>query len=361
MSWFREVPVAILINVRILTTGYNNKTVDSLVMLSPSHVKTLCMQTYFRSSTIDPNNPSKVASVYDFGGSLKKHSPYFEDWLNTGKKSCMEEAKELTGEMAYFAILGCKAEPIVTICDGKPSSQYIDNPFYVNMVVTTPNIKPCMEVFSIHDMTYKTEEDPVNRGIIYKETTCKCGFSSRVVLKCMSVPSDLVMVYDDNPPKDTNKVLCIYSKTHKKVLLILDEPKLVSYKFRLASNSAEVFQICKQEFKDKPFTISSSIKLTNLPNVNINKSLSKLEPLVNWEDEDKNQSVMYKYAKLQVEELAHSFGYGKGYPFYFMKIVDNPLLEKNLKKLHKMLGTSPDQSKLHKFKTKYEKQLKESQ
>lgn len=354
MSWFRESPSGIMINVRIMSTGFNECTVDSLILLSPTNVKSLAMQTYFRASTINPDKPDKVAHVYDFGGSLKKHSPFFDDWYKEPKLSCMEQAKLIDDpEQRYFAMLACTPEPVVTVCDGKLPASYVGNPYVINYEVTTPNIKPCGEVMSIHDMKYATTESKSNRGIIYKWTKCKCGFTSKVVLKCMSTPSDLVLVYDEQPSKPTNKVLAIYSKEHNKCLLVIDDPKLVTYKFKFAGTQAEIFNICKDVLKDKPFILSSNIPLPKLPNSHVNKSLGNVVDLINWDDESKNTSMMRKLCKSQLLTLTKQFGYSKHYVYYYMKVV----MSSNLKELVKLLESTPSKSAVNRFKLKYEEQM----
>ena len=354
MLWFRTTEFGIMINCRIMSTGFNEKTVDSLILLSPSNIKSLVMQTIFRASTIDTDKPDKVAHVFDFGGSLKKHSPYFDQWYTKPQLSCMEKAKSLTDEEErYYAILACKANPVVTICDGKMPVSYLDNPFVIDFVITAPNIKPCKEIMSIHDMKYATTEDKSNRGIIYKHTRCSCGFTSKVVLKCMSTPQDLVELYSENPAKPTNKVLAIYDKRTKKVLVIIDNIKLVTYKFKFANSQNEIFSICKKVLNGKSFTLSSNIALPKLHNAHLNKSLSSVINLINWDDEDKNSGMIRQLAKSQLLVLAKSFGYSKHYVYYFMKAVTN----KNLKELVRLLEDSPTKEQINKFKFKYEEQL----
>lgn len=351
MTWFRSTDSCILVNCRILTTGFNEATVDTLIMLSPTAIKSLAMQTYFRSSTIDPNNPNKIARVYDFGGSLAKHSPFFDDWFNEGKKSCIEEVMAIADEEErHYAILGCEATPIVSVCNGELSSTYRDNPFVIDFQVTG---KPCGEVLGIHDFKYVTTEDKNIKGIIYKWSKCtNCGTVTKVVLKTMTIPSDLIEIYKEDI--DTNRVIALYSKSVKKVLLIIDDTKLVSYKFRFANSQQEIFDICRDVLKDKSFTLASNVNLNKLDNSNLNKDLDILVDMINWEDEDKNTGLIRKLVKHRVDSLAESYGYSRHYTYYFMKIVTNT----NLKEIVKILENKPTKTDINRFKLGYEEQSK---
>ena len=346
MFWFRTVEFAILINIRILTTGYNNKSVDSLILLSPTVIKTLAMQSYFRASTIDPDKPNKVASVYDFGGSLSRHSPYFKDWLNEGKKSCMEEALLLKDEeMVYYAALACKVEPPINICNGELSSVYKDNPYVIDFTVEG---KPCKQALSTSDFKYKTTEDPLRRGIIYKKSMCKnCGCITTVILKTLTLPEELVEVYNEDVKQ--NSINIIVNKTTKQALVIADDLKLQSYKFRICMSQDEIMSYSKKVFKGKTFTVQSNVKMSKIPHTRINKLLDDYVEIVDWykEDPEEHQSIIKKVINMRANYYAEKFNYNPHSTFYFMKLV-TPKNEKQV--VSKLYDTELTKSEFVKYK-----------
>ena len=346
----------ICISVRSLSLGFDSPKSDRLVFGLLTQIHSLALQVMWRASTLNPIDKDKVAIVYDMTGQLNQLNPY-TDFSEYGKHipSCMDEAMAIEDlETRMYAIMACKALPPVTVCsEGLPSS-LVGNPYVIDCTTTTPHIKPCKEAISIHDMLYDTTEDKHTKGIIYKWTKCpNCGYIKKVALKCMSVPSDLIEVYSDNPSKQTNKVLAIYSKEHNKCLLVIDDPKLVTYKFKFASNQDEIFSICKQILSNKPFQLSCNIALSKLTNSNVNKALDNLVDLINWDDETKNTGLVRKLVKHQVTKLTEQFGYSKGWTFYFMKAVTNS----NIKELVSLLESNPTRTQLSRFKLKYEEQL----
>ena len=342
----------ICISVRSLSLGFDSPKSDRLIFGILTQIHSLALQVMWRASTLDPSKPAKVTEVYDMTGQLNQVNPY-TDFSEYGphKPSCMDEAKLIADEEErYYAMLACEAAPIVSVCNGNLPSSYVDNPFVIDFVVKGT---PCNEVLSIHDFKYITTESKSTKGIIYKWTKCQCGCVTKVVLKTMTVPADLVLVYDDSPSKPTNKVLAVYNKELNKVLLIIDDPKLVTYKFKFAANQEQIFSICKQVLNGKPFQLASNIKLPKLPNSNVNKSLANLVNLANWDDESKNTGLIRKLCKSSITKLTKQFGYSKGWTYYFMKAVTNS----NMKELVSLLESNPSKSQLNRFKLKYEEQL----
>lgn len=342
----------ICISVRSLSLGFDSPKSDRLIFGILTQIHSLALQVMWRASTLNQSKPNKVTEVYDMTGQLSQVNPY-TDFSEYGphKPSCMEQAKLIADEEErYYAMLACEAAPIVSVCNGKLPSSYADNPFVIDFVVKG---EPCQQVLSIHDFKYVTTESESTKGIIYKWTKCQCGCITKVVLKTMTVPEDLIQVYDDSPSKPTNKVLAVYNKELNKVLLIIDDPKLVTYKFKFANDQQHIFSICKQVLNGKPFQLSCNIALPKLANSNVNKSLGNLVNSANWEDESKNTGLIRKLCKSQLTKLAEKFGYKKGYVFHLNKCITNS----NMKGLVTLLESNPTKTELNRWKFRQEEQL----
>ena len=320
----------ICISVRSLSLGFDSPKSDRLVFGLLTLIHSLALQVMWRSSTLNPLDTNKEAHVYDMTGQLSKVNPYtdFSEY-KIAKPSCMESAKKITDEdQRFYAMLACDATPPVAICNGELPSTYEDNnPYLIDFVCTTPDIKPCHEVMSVHDKKYWSEEDQNNKSIMYKHTLCKCGYGTKVVLKVRTSPEELVEVY--NKASTANNVQAIYSKVENRVMLIIDDPKLQSYKFKFASNQADILAVCKKILNGNKYVLSCNIPLPKIPNAGVDKSLANVVDLVDWDEEDKNVGLIRKVVKQAFDNLNVQYGYKAGLTYWIMKGVS----DKNIKRV----------------------------
>jgi len=327
----------VLINVRALSLGFDSPKSDRLIfgLLTTRH--SLALQIMWRSSTLNPQDSNKEAIVYDMTGQLNAVNPFsdFSEY-NKPKETCMEQAMALTDpEERMLLMMSCKGDGPVTKCSSNLPSSLVDNPYVIDCTTITPHIEPCGEIMSVHEMQYDTTEDKHNIGIINKWTKCpKCGYIKKVVIKAMSTPEDLIEAYVEESNKPTNKVVSLYNKEYNKCMLIIDDCKLKSYKYEIVSSQAELFKTCRSILNNQPFKLVSNINLPKLPNVQVSSKLDKLVNLVNYDEPDKNTSLMRKIVKAYFDQLNVVYNYKKGLTYWIMKGVNNS----NLKRVVKELG-----------------------
>ena len=77
LDWFHETPNAILTSVSILTTGFDEPTIDTIILNRATKSLTLYYQMIGRGSRI-LNNKSKF-TVIDLGNNLYRFGPWGAD------------------------------------------------------------------------------------------------------------------------------------------------------------------------------------------------------------------------------------------------------------------------------------------
>ena len=337
----------ILVNVRALSLGWDSHRTDRLIYAFFTQIHHLALQILWRSSTINPKDKNKEAHVIDLTGQLATVNP-FTDFSEYGKHkpSCMEEALLLESEEErYYMMLACKGDSPISLCNGEIPSTYKDNPYVIDFTVEGT---PCKRALSTSDFKYKTTEDPLRRGIIYKKSMCKnCGCITTVILKTLTLPEELVEVYNEDVKQ--NSINIIVNKTTKQALVIADDLKLQSYKFRICMSQDEIMSYSKKVFKGKTFTVQSNVKMSKIPHTRINKLLDDYVEIVDWykEDPEEHQSIIKKVINMRANYYAEKFNYNPHSTFYFMKLV-TPKNEKQV--VSKLYDTELTKSEFVKYK-----------
>ena len=72
---FREGSIHTLVNVGVLTTGYDLPSLEAVVLARPTMSLSLYTQMVGRVLRLDPDNDAKVAHVYDFGDNFDRFGP----------------------------------------------------------------------------------------------------------------------------------------------------------------------------------------------------------------------------------------------------------------------------------------------
>jgi superfamily II DNA or RNA helicase len=124
LQWFKNTPNAILCNCSILTTGFDEPTIDTVILYRATKSLPLFLQMVGRGSRVIPGVKSKF-NVLDFGNNILTHG----FWESERIWSLKKKKKRKKGEEAP-PVKECKScgglNPIsVTVC------KYCDKPFPV--------------------------------------------------------------------------------------------------------------------------------------------------------------------------------------------------------------------------------------
>jgi len=324
-NWYEDCTNGIIINVRMLTIGYDSPTTDTILYLTPTRVTSLFLQSVWRASTLNGN---KQATVYDYSGTLSRINPFFNDWRKE-KPTCREQCAKLKNPMErFFCEASCVSEPPMSTCDGQLPYSLIDNPYVSNFTISSG--EPCGETVPVFNMSFKSTEPSV--GVLRKWSKCKCGCVSYYDVATLTEPSQMITMYQDEVP--SNCVTILYSQEHGKALAILDDLNKPTYSFKMFTNSTELYEHCLKYFNDQPFTILSNAK-SKLPNVVVDTELNYALPLVNWESES-NTGLIKKLIRSKLEHICEHFSIRKGYAYYQMKNITS----QNAKQIMNTLNSS---------------------
>lgn len=313
-DWFDSTPNGILINVRMYTIGVNVPTCDTILYLTPTRITSLFLQSVWRSSTLWKG---KVASVFDYSGTINRISPYFDDW--TGKKpSCHEACESITDPFErYMCMASCDGEGPMQECTGTLSKSNSMNPYVSNHRIISTDIKPCGELVPVHMNSYRTLDKPDTMGTITKHAKCKCGFHSAYDIATITEPSELVAMYNENNPLPTATV--IYSAEHKRAIVVLDNCTTRKFKVIPFTSSEDMYKACVAYFNHKQFNCISNVRIPIIPNTFVDKSIGDIIPLIkNWE---KPSNVIKKLIKLKLLSILNYLGIKEGYAYYQMKLI----------------------------------------
>ena len=315
---YQSATSGVLINVRALSLGFDSPTTDTLIYAFFTKIHSLCLQILWRASTINPANPSKVATVYDMTGQLAFVNPYTDFKSYSSKLSCKDQCiKQYPDDLLaqYFCMESCTSNPILVPCIGKLSPALTENPYISNYTVFEG--VPCMESRPVWEFEYKSQD--ISLGLIRKWSKCKCGCVTFYDVKTLTDPVELIQVYDDSKP--CNTVSIIYSPEHHKALAVFDDITKPKYRIFMFDSSEELYKQACDFFKSKPFQILASHAMSKLPNVSVDKSLLAAEPAIKWESD--NKGFIRHLIKAKLSELVSFFGMKPGYTYMNMKNVND--------------------------------------
>lgn len=309
-----ESDYGILINIRALSLGWDSPRTDRLIYSFFTKIHSLALQILWRASTLNPEDPSKVAYVYDMTGQLGFINPYTDFSSYSKKRTCKELCHDQYKDdpmQLHFCLESCKGEPVVVNCDGKQPYSHMDNPFISNYRIVEGT--PCKEPHPSWEFKYKTVDTGL--GLITKYQKCPCGCVTGYDVKTLHQPSEMIPVYSENSLMNT--VTILFSKEHMKALALFDDiskPRYKLYEF----NSSETLYIeaCKF-FGSKSFQILSNASMPKLPNIAVNNQLNAVLPLINWGTP--NFGFIKKLIKLKMEHIAVFLGIKPGMVYYLAK------------------------------------------
>jgi superfamily II DNA or RNA helicase len=353
MDWYDNTDAGMLINVRKLTTGFDSPSTDTVVYLFPTMVWSLYLQSIWRGSTLDPSNPNKQTTVFDYSGMLYKLSPYYSSWGRTAKPPCSEACKEFPENSVerHFCIESCKPDPEhFPVCDGKLPKSLVGNPYVSHFQVVQG--KPCKEAHPVWENTYKTTTPKNTIGKLIKWCKCKCGCVTRYVVTTMTDPSQMVELYSKEASPYTNKVTVLFNNKEGKALLILDDVSLPRYRFAVVETQNELYSKCLAFFKSKKFMIVTSSPLSKLPVAQVDPKLEAFVPLVDF-SRDRHNYIIKKMITVVLEDVVRHFNFKKGMTFYFKKVI----VPDTEKRIVRFLSSSFSKTDFLKFKTDLEKEL----
>lgn len=315
---YQSASSGVLINVRALSLGFDSPTTDTLIYAFFTKIHSLCLQILWRASTVNPANPSKVATVYDMTGQLAFVNPYTDFKSYSSKLSCKDQCiKQYPNDplAQYFCMESCTSNPILVPCIGKLSPALTENPYISNYTVFEG--VPCNESRPVWEFEYKSQD--ISLGLIRKWSKCKCGCVTFYDVKTLTDPVELIQVYDDSKPMNT--VSIIYSPEHHKALAVFDDITKPKYRIFMFDSSEELYKQACDFFKSKPFQILASHAMPKLPNVSVDKSLLAAEPAIKWESD--NKGFIRHLIKAKLSELVSFFGMKPGYTYMNMKNVND--------------------------------------
>ena len=337
-DWYGSTDHGIIINVRMLTIGYDSPSTDTILYLTPTRIVSLFLQSVWRASTL---NGDKVASVYDYSGTLGRINPFFNDWRKA-KPTCREQCESIRDPMQrFFCQASCKSDPPMSNCTGQLPYSFIDNPYVSNFTVHAGS--PCGESVPSFECKFKTTEPAI--GISRRWRKCKCGTVTYYDIETLQKPSEMVELYQAEVKRDT--VTVVYSREHKKAIAAFDCLNKSSYSIFKFNSSQELYEKCLEYFPST-FQIVSNIAMPKLPNVAVDKSLDFVLSLITDWDSD-NKGLVRKLIKAKCLSIVDFLGMKKGFVYYFMKGVTS----KNEKEVLEFLnGESINRQKLSKFSQK---------
>lgn len=339
ISAYQSATSGVLINVRALSLGFDSPSTDTIIYALFTKIHSLCLQILWRASTIDPANPSKVATVYDMTGQLAHVNPYTDFKSYSSKLSCKDQCiKQYPNDplAQYFCMEACKSNPILVPCRGQLPISLAEHPFIYNYQIHSG--KPCNESRPMWEYEYK-QTNP-STGILTKWTKCKCGCVTSYDVRTLAEPSDMIQVYSDAKP--TNTVTVLLSVEQHKALALFDDLSSKLYHIGMYDSSDAIYEAATQYFQSKPFQIMSNVQL-KLPNVQVNPNLDQVMPLIDWFSD--NQGFIKKLIKAKLTSMVSDFAMKPGYTWYVLNAVN----ESNQKSVLQFLKSDPDRSKFIKY------------
>lgn len=316
LAQYEQSSSGVLINVRALSLGWDSPSTDTIIYAFFTMIHSLALQIMWRASTINPDNPNKIATVYDMVGQLGTINPYTDFKSYSKKKSCKDLCMEQhsTNPMElYFCLESCKGEPILVTCNGELPISYKDNPFISNFQITAG--EPCKVSRPSWEFKYKETDNGV--GSITKWTKCVCGCVSKFDVQTLHAPAEMIPVYDDSIKRNT--VTIVYSAEHRKALALLDDPSATKYKVLIFNSSDDLYKSACKFFKSNPFQMISNRPLPKLPNVSVNRELDAAIDLINWDSD--NLGFVKKLIKMKLAHIIQFFGMKSGMLFYLAKAI----------------------------------------
>ena len=113
LRWFKETPDAILCNVGVLTTGFDEPSVETIILYRATKSLPLFLQMVGRGSRVIPSVKEKF-TILDFGNNIKEHGFWEDDRIWKLKK----KEKKKKGAASAKECKGCGAllAPAVRLC-----------------------------------------------------------------------------------------------------------------------------------------------------------------------------------------------------------------------------------------------------
>lgn len=346
---YQAVKFGILINVRALSLGFDSPTTDTLIYAFFTKIHSLCLQILWRASTIDPDNPNKIATVYDMTGQLAFVNPYTDFKSYSNKLSCKDQcAKQYpTDPLAqYFCMESCTSNPILVPCIGKLSPSLAKHPFISNYTVFEG--KPCMESRPVWEYEYKSQD--ISLGLIRKWSKCLgCGCISYYDVQTMTTQTVLTEVYREDKP--TNTVIIIFNESLHKAFAVFDKLKSTTYIKGFYSSSTDIITTATKYFGASSFTIVANRKLSNLPDLTVLPALSNAIDYVSWDEASDNSNFIKYLIRAKLTEVCSEHAIKPGYIHYTMQLVNSDNEKQVLTFLNK---SNLDRAKVVKFFKKFQ-------
>jgi superfamily II DNA or RNA helicase len=162
LKWFKETPGAILNNVGVATTGFDEPSVEAIIMNRSTKSISLWLQCCGRGSRIYPGKEKFI--IVDLGGNALEHGDWCEshDWRDIFLNP---EKPRTGGEAPTKACVACSAiihlsRKICNHCgaDNTPKIKYDDSS--VSFEQVKGRMLPYMDIqYLIHDFASKTTAD----------------------------------------------------------------------------------------------------------------------------------------------------------------------------------------------------------
>lgn len=343
ISAYQSATSGVLINVRGLSLGFDSPSTDTIIYAIFTKIHSLCLQILWRASTIDPANPSKVATVYDMTGQLAHVNPYTDFKSYSSKLSCKDQCiKQYPNDplAQYFCMEACKSNPILVPCRGQLPISLAEHPFISNYQIHSG--KPCNESRPMWEYEYKQTNSSM--GILTKWTKCKCGCVTSYDVTTFMAKPEMVQVYAHEKPSNT--AIVIFNKELHRAFVIFDKLKESVYKQGFYNSSSDIMAEAYKYFANSEFSIVSNHNLSNLPKLTVLHSLINAIKYIDWENELNNIAFIKHLIRLRLSEVCDEWAIKPGYIHYTMQLITSD----NEKQILTFLNRSDlDRTKIVKF------------
>lgn len=108
---YKAGQIQCLVSQGVLTTGFNAKTVDMIVLARPTKSTGLYIQMVGRGTRLSPETGKHDCLILDFGGNIARHGPFDEPWVPKKKGKGEGEAPFKTCPEC-----GCECGTMTRIC-----------------------------------------------------------------------------------------------------------------------------------------------------------------------------------------------------------------------------------------------------
>jgi len=330
LAKFKEVKSGVMISVRSLSLGTNIPSADRIILGILTKIHSLFLQIVWRASTIDPNNPNKIAKVIDFTGQLGLVNPMTDFSEYTKNKDCFN-FKCATIEDPFLKEIcmdDCsESKPVLVYC-GKPVSRIFEDPF-AHSFKQVNDVESCGEGSPTYQWKFKSTQDESSFNITKSQVCPICEAKFEYKIRTLKEdPSEFIV--EEHGGEESEEVIVIYNKEYQKAFVMMTQ----SFDTAFISKGRDLINLISKRKHRRLVSIHSNIDFSKVPNIQIKPQLSNFSNLIPWKL-DKPTGVIKKFLKLFLHSLLTKAEYDKvdGMMYWNMKEVVSIPQQKELLRL----------------------------